>query len=343
MRHNGLIIESLNVSIHGQKILRGVSVDVEPGSITTLLGPSGCGKSTLLKTIVGLLEIDHGSINLNSNSLISVPVHKRGIGLMFQSQALFPHKNVEQNVAFGLQMQGEKAEQYRDKVSELLDIVGLSGFNKRNVGTLSGGEGQRVALARALAPKPNVLLLDEPFNSLDRSLRTKLLEEVRNILKMLDIAAIHVTHDWNEATYMADSMAFMNEGQIIRTGTIEEILANPQYSIVADLIGMETIWFPEFFEENGIAFFETPWGRKEANLANQNSIAALIRPENVHISRDGIQAEVLTKISTVGEWILKCRVTPDFTVAVKTTNNYLTGDRVSLQLDLESIEMLEIH
>ena len=343
MFHSGLVIENLNVSIEGQRILNDVSVDVEPGEITTLLGPSGCGKSTLLKAIVGLLEIDDGSIGLRSKSLLSVPVHKRGIGLMFQSHALFPHKNVEQNVAFGLQMQGLKPEQYHDKVSELLELVGLSGFNKRNIGTLSGGEGQRIALARALAPNPNVLLLDEPFNSLDRVLRTNLLKEVRNVLKMLNIAAIHVTHDWNEATHIADSMAFMNKGEIIRTGPIDEIVNDPQYSIVADLIGLESSWIPDLYEDNRIKYFDTPWGKREVNLVNDGKIAALIRPENVHITSDGVKAEVLTKISAVGEWILECRVGTDFNVAVKTTSNHSIGESISLYLDIEDIEMLEIH
>jgi len=343
MPHNGLIVEGLNVSIDGQKILHDVFVDVEPGSITTLLGPSGCGKSTLLKAIVGLLEIDDGNIRLNSNSLLSVPVHKRGIGLMFQSHALFPHKNVEQNVAFGLQMQGLNAGQYLIKATELLELVGLSGFNKRNIGSLSGGERQRVALARSLAPNPNVLLLDEPFNSLDRSLRTNLLEEVRNLLKMLDIAAIHVTHDWNEATQIADNLCFMNQGRIIRNGAIEEIVRNPKYSIVAELIGLESSWIPELYEDNGVKYFDTLWGRRETNLFNVKSIAALIRPENVHVTPDGVQAEVLTKTSVAGEWILKCRVGTDFKIAVKTTSDHSIGDTLSLHLDVEDIEMLEIH
>tara|TARA_B100000945_G_scaffold167247_1_gene134059 strand:- start:3686 stop:4720 length:1035 start_codon:yes stop_codon:yes gene_type:complete len=340
--HNGLIIENLDVSIDLHKILHDVSIDVKPGTITTLLGPSGCGKSTLLKAIVGLLSTDKGDVSLNTKSLISTPAHKRGIGLMFQNNALFPHKNVERNVAFGLQMQGKRPEEYEEKVTEMLDLVGLSGFNKREIGTLSGGESQRVALARALAPSPKVLLLDEPFNSLDRSLRTVLLDEVRDVLKTLDIVGIHVTHDWDEATRIADNIAFMNQGQIIRTGSIEEIIEKPKYSIVADLIGLESCWTPELFESGGITYFDTPWGRRELDTPNSESIAALIRPENIYEKPDGIDVEIQTKVSVYGEWIYKCRLETGFIVSVKTMKNYSIGEKISLYASVENVETLEV-
>ncbi len=340
--HNGLIIENLDVSIDLHKILHDVSIDVKPGTITTLLGPSGCGKSTLLKAIVGLLSTDKGDVSLNTKSLISTPAHKRGIGLMFQNNALFPHKNVERNVAFGLQMQGKRPEEYEEKVTEMLDLVGLSGFNKREIGTLSGGESQRVALARALAPSPKVLLLDEPFNSLDRSLRTVLLDEVRDVLKTLDIVGIHVTHDWDEATRIADNIAFMNQGQIIRTGSIEEIIEKPKYSIVADLIGLESCWTPELFESGGITYFDTPWGRRELDTPNSESIAALIRPENIYEKPDGTDVEIQTKVSVYGEWIYKCRLETGFIVSVKTMKNYSIGEKISLYASVENVETLEV-
>ena len=340
--HNGLIIENLDVSIDRHKILRDVSIDAEPGTITTLLGPSGCGKSTLLKAIVGLLSSDKGDVTLNKKSLLSTPAHKRGIGLMFQNNALFPHKNVERNVAFGVQMQGQKPEEYEEKVAEMLDLVGLSGFKKREIGTLSGGESQRVALARALVPSPKVLLLDEPFNSLDRSLRTGLLDEVRDILKTLDIVAIHVTHDWDEATRIADNIAFMNQGQIIRTGSIEEIIEKPKYSIVADLIGLESCWVPELFESGAIRYFDTPWGLREVDTPNSESIAALIRPENIYEKPDGINAEIQTKVSVYGEWIYKCRLETGFIASFKTRKNYSIGEKISLYASVENVETLEV-
>lgn len=341
-QHSGLRIENINVSIAGHQILHDVSIDVELGAITTLLGPSGCGKSTLLNAIAGLLPVDNGNVSLNTKNLVNIPAHKRGVGLMFQNNALFPHMNVERNVAFGLQMQGQKPEQYEEKVSEMLNLVGLSGFNKRDIGTLSGGESQRVALARALAPSPKALLLDEPFNSLDRSLRTALLEEVRDVLKTLHIAAIHVTHDWDEATRIADNIAFMDQGQIIRTGSIAEIIENPKYSIVADLIGMESCWTPELFESEGITYFDTPWGRRELDTPNPGNISALIRPENIHEKTDGVKAVIQTKKSVYGEWIYKCRLETAFTVFVKTTRNYAIGEKISLYASVDNVEILEV-
>ncbi len=330
------------MSIAGHQILHDVSIDVELGTITTLLGPSGCGKSTLLKAIAGLLPVDNGNVSLNRKNLVDIPAHRRGIGLMFQNNALFPHMNVERNVSFGLQMQGQKPEQYEDKVLEMLNLVGLSGFNKRDIGTLSGGESQRVALARALAPSPKALLLDEPFNSLDRSLRTVLLEEVRDVLKTLDIVAIHVTHDWDEATRIADNIAFMNQGQIISAGSIEEVIQNPKYSIVAELIGMESCWTPELFESEGITYFDTPWGRKKLDAQNSENIAAMIRPENIHERTDGVKAVIQTKKSVYGEWIYKCRLDTAFTVFVKTTKNYAIGEKIGLHASVDNIEVLEI-
>ena len=261
---------------------------------------------------------------------------------MFQNNALFPHMNVERNVAFGVRMQGQKPEEYEEKVIETLDLVGLSGFNKREIGTLSGGESQRVALARALVPSPKVLLLDEPFNSLDRSLRTALLDEVRDVLKTLDIVAIHVTHDWDEATRIADNIAFMNQGQIIRTGSIEEIIEKPKYSIVADLIGLESCWAPELFESAGIRYFDTPWGRREVDTPNSESIAALIRPENIYEKSGGINAEIQTKKSVYGEWIYKCRLETGFIVSFKTRKNYSIGEKISLYASVENVETLEV-
>jgi len=261
---------------------------------------------------------------------------------MFQNNALFSHMNVERNVAFGVQMQGQKPEEYEEKVTEMLDLVGLSGFNKREIGTLSGGESQRVALARALVPSPKVLLLDEPFNSLDRSLRTALLDEVRDVLKTLGIVAIHVTHDWDEATRIADSIAFMNQGQIIRTGSIEEIIEKPKYDIVADLIGLESCWAPELFESAGIRYFDTPWGRREVDTPNSESIAALIRPENIYEKPDGIDVEIQTKKSVYGEWIYKCRLDTGFIVSFKTRKNYSIGEKISLYASVKNVETLEI-
>ena len=168
------------------------------------------------------------------------------------------------------------------------------------------------------------------------------LEEVRDVLKTLDIVAIHVTHDWDEATRIADNIAFMNQGQIISAGSIEEVIQNPKYSIVAELIGMESCWTPELFESEGITYFDTPWGRKKLDAQNSENIAAMIRPENIHERTDGVKAVIQTKKSVYGEWIYKCRLDTAFTVFVKTTKNYAIGEKIGLHASVDNIEVLEI-
>ena len=178
MKSEGLRVGGLSVHLNETPILSDINFEIRAGETLAILGPSGCGKSTLLKSISGLVPITTGDIFWNLQSLLSSPVHKRGIGLMFQNHALFPHKTVQENVRFGLEMKKIPKGQSDDAVRELLDLVGLRGYESRSVQTLSGGESQRVALARALAPEPKLIMLDEPFNALDRSLRRRLIEEI---------------------------------------------------------------------------------------------------------------------------------------------------------------------
>ncbi len=214
-----------------------VSVAVAPGETLALLGPSGCGKSTLLRSIAGLQPIDAGSVAWSEQDLTGVPPHRRGIGLMFQDHALFPHRNVAANVGFGLRMAGTSEPSRTERVDEMLTLVGLADFGERSIDTLSGGEAQRVALARALAPRPRVLLLDEPFGSLDRPLRDRLVGEVPPILHTAEVAAIHVTHDHDEAFSVADEVAIMIAGRILRVGSPREVWSDPQRAEVARFLG----------------------------------------------------------------------------------------------------------
>jgi thiamine transport system ATP-binding protein len=192
-------------------VLDHVSLAVKTGEIVALLGPSGCGKSTLLRVIAGLQVPDAGTVRWDGDDLSGVPPHRRGVGLVFQDLQLFPHKDVGANVAFGLRMQGAGRSATASRVALLLDMVGLPGFERRRVATLSGGEAQRVALARALAPEPRVLLLDEPLGALDRDLHDRLAAEVRDLLRHVGITAIHVTHDVEEARTIGDRFVVLGE------------------------------------------------------------------------------------------------------------------------------------
>jgi len=223
-----------------------VAVDVDElevgdAEIVAVLGPSGSGKSTMLRAVAGLQPSDGGSVSLNGVDLAALPPHERGIGLMFQSHALLPHRSVASNVEFGLRMKQMPAAQREARVSELLDLVGLAGYGNRAIATLSGGEAQRVALARSLAPEPSVLLLDEPFGSLDRALRDRLTEEVTAILNKSGIAALHVTHDHGEAFAVGDRVALMDHGRVVQIGAPEEVWEQPGSPSIARFLGHANI------------------------------------------------------------------------------------------------------
>jgi thiamine transport system ATP-binding protein len=207
----------------------------------TVLGPSGCGKTTLLRVIAGLQRPDAGRVLLDGRDLAGVPPHRRGIGLVFQDHALFQHRDVWGNVAFGLRMRGDPPREIDRRVAELLALVGLSGYERRSVGTLSGGEAQRVALARALAPEPRVLLLDEPLGSLDRRLRDRLLEDLGRLFAELRVTALYVTHDQAEAFALGDRVAVMRAGRVVQTGTPDELWARPADADVARFLGLRNV------------------------------------------------------------------------------------------------------
>jgi thiamine transport system ATP-binding protein len=236
-----LRIEDVSVSFDGAAALAGVTLEVAEREVVTVLGPSGSGKSTLLRVIAGLQRADSGRVLLNGRDLASTPAHLRGIGLVFQDHALFHHRDVFGNVAFGLRMRGDAQEQIESRVRELLELVGLAGFERRSVATLSGGEQQRVALARALAPAPRVLLLDEPLGSLDRRLRDRLLEDLEHMFETLEATALYVTHDHSEAFALGDRVAVMREGGIVQVGTPDELWAEPADEDVARFLGLANV------------------------------------------------------------------------------------------------------
>ena len=243
---DALEVRRVAVQLGGVPVLDDVSLTARAGEIVALLGPSGCGKTTLLRVISGL-QPHTGEVCWQGQSLAAVPAHRRGFGLVFQDQALFPHLDVERNVAFGLRMQprtrhGSAAERGR-RVAELLELVGLSGFSRRPVDALSGGEAQRVALARALAPHPRLLMLDEPLSGLDRPLREQLLVDLPRILRRLRQTALFVTHDLEEALAVSDRVAVMRAGRIVQVGTPRAVYERPASVFVARFLGRANILF----------------------------------------------------------------------------------------------------
>lgn len=236
-----LRVEYLAVSYDGSPALAGIELEVGGGERLAVLGPSGSGKSTLLRTIAGLLRPDAGRVLLEGRDLAGVPPHRRGIGLMLQEGALFPHRDVAGNVGFGLRMADVPREDRERRTAELLELVGLAGFERRPISTLSGGEQQRVALARALAPEPRVLLLDEPLRSLDRPLRERLLEELIELFGRLELTVVHVTHDVGEAFAFGDRVALMRAGKVVQAGVPDELWARPADEWAARFLGMRNV------------------------------------------------------------------------------------------------------
>ncbi len=236
-----LAVLTANVRFSETVALDDVSISVADGEVVAVLGPSGSGKTTLLRAVAGLQPLHTGSVTWNGEDLTTVPTHQRNFGLMFQDFALFPHLDVAGNVAFGLRMQGVPAEQRRRRTAEALERVELRGFEKRRMGTLSGGEAQRVALARALAPGPRMLLLDEPLGSLDRALRERLSIELRSLLTRLGITALYVTHDQTEAFTLADRVAVLDKGSILQIGTAEGVWTRPANETVARFLGQQNL------------------------------------------------------------------------------------------------------
>lgn len=227
-----LELRNLFKSFGSQLVVNDISVTLAEGQTLVIIGPSGCGKSTLLSIIAGLIQPDNGEVLWNGQSLVEVPTHERSFGLMFQDYALFPHLNVADNVAFGLH-----ASDRLTLASESLERVGLAGFEKRDVQTLSGGEQQRVALARALAPRPRLLMLDEPLGALDRALREQLTVELRELLHDNKQTAIYVTHDQQEAFGIADSVMVMRAGQIEQIDAPEVVYNTPANEWVKNFLG----------------------------------------------------------------------------------------------------------
>ena len=221
--------------------LSDVSFTVEEREIRGLLGPSGCGKTTLLRLIAGLEMPDSGKILVDGRDVTDVPPHRRGFGLMFQEYALFPHKDVFSNVAFGLEMEGRGRRETKTRVNEVLALVGLEGFQHRDVSQLSGGERQRVALARSLAPNPRLLMLDEPLGALDRALRERLMDELPEILHQAGVTVVTVTHDQEEAFAVSDCVALMRAGEVVQIGSPQELYRQPGSPWIARFLGLTNL------------------------------------------------------------------------------------------------------
>ncbi|MEV6587986.1 ABC transporter ATP-binding protein [Streptomyces acidicola] len=275
-----LSLEDATVRFGGRAVLDAVGLDVAEHEIVCVLGPSGSGKSTLLRAVAGLQPLSGGRVLLDGRDQTGVPAHKRGVGLMFQDHQLFPQRDVGGNVAFGPRMRGETKGERVARVRELLDLVGLPGAERRAVASLSGGEQQRVALARALAPRPRLLMLDEPLGQLDRSLRERLVVELREVFHELGTTVLAVTHDQGEAFALADRVVVMRDGGIAQSGTPLEVWQRPADEFVARFLGFDNVVAATVSGQVA----NTPWGKVPVpEGAPQGPAALLVRPAGVRL------------------------------------------------------------
>ncbi|MFF8996972.1 ABC transporter ATP-binding protein [Streptomyces achromogenes] len=275
-----LSLDAATVRFGGRAVLDRVGLDVAEHEVVCVLGPSGSGKSTLLRAVAGLQPLDSGRVSLDGRDQNGVPAHRRDVGLMFQDHQLFPQRDVGANVAFGLRMHGVSRRERDAEVGRLLDLVGLPGAARRAVAALSGGEQQRVALARALAPRPRLLMLDEPLGQLDRSLRERLVVELRELFGRLGTTVLAVTHDQGEAFALADRVVVMRDGRIAQSGTPVEVWQRPADAFVARFLGFENV-VPATVAGTAA---DSPWGKLPVpDGSAQGSRTVLVRPAGVRL------------------------------------------------------------
>lgn len=340
-----LVLEHLEKTYDGPAV-RDVSLTLAEGEILCLLGPSGCGKTTLLRLVAGLEPPDRGKVFFQGKEVTRMPPHQRHFGLMFQEFALFPHKSVFENVAFGLHMLGYDPEQIRRRTEDMLELVGLKPMGDRNVADLSGGERQRVALARSLAPQPRLLMLDEPLGSLDRTLRERLLPEIHTILKQLGMTAIFVTHDQSEALAVADRVAVMNRGRLVQVDVPEDLYRYPGSVFVARFLGFENLLSGETAADGSVDTrlgLLHPLHRSGPPPEPGGAVTLVLRPEGARLAGDGnrggdrpaIEGRIVSRLFSGQSYRVRIAVTGDLTLVFDLPNDPpppSVGERVSLTL-----------
>ncbi len=352
-----LSIRGVTKHFNGTVALSDVSFDVAEGEIVCLLGPSGCGKTTLLRIIAGLETPDAGQVLLDGQDIDSMPPHRRDFGLMFQDYALFPHKNVFDNVAFGLRMRdggrNGREKEIEERVRKVLGLVGLHEFERRSVNELSGGEAQRVALARSLAPRPRLLMLDEPLGSLDRALRERLMTELHDILTAVGVTALYVTHDQAEAFAIGDRAVVINAGHIEQIGPPETIYRRPATPFVARFLGLTNLAEGTVVGADRVA---SAWGEIAAEAGDYrpgDRVSVLIRPEAASIvdgSASGagnlIRARLVARSFRGGRYRVQAQpeVGPllTFELAAVSTPAVEPGAYVTIALDQAGVALLPI-
>ncbi|MCP4295288.1 MAG: ABC transporter ATP-binding protein [Proteobacteria bacterium] len=286
----GVSLQNISKKFDKSEAVKQVNLDFEPGTLTSLLGPSGCGKTTILRMISGLEIPTTGKIFFGEEDVTSLSATNRDVGLVFQSYALFPHMNVGKNISYGLKLLGKGEDEIRDRVKDVLDVVGLKGFEGRFTDEMSGGQQQRVAVARALILKPKVLLFDEPLSNIDSKLRRSMREDIRRLQLETGITSIYVTHDQSEALAVSDEVVVMNVGIVEHKGRPEDLYRKPKTPFVATFIGDANIVEGSLSNKNGEPKIELGGFETSAyfipDSVKEGPVKVTIRPETIHLHKE---------------------------------------------------------
>ncbi|MCA0998001.1 ABC transporter ATP-binding protein [Alloyangia pacifica] len=307
-----LALDDLAKSFGDFNAVRGTNLEIREGEFLSLLGPSGCGKTTTLQMIAGFLAPSRGRVMLQGRDLTRMEPHRRGLGMVFQSYALFPHMTVAENVAFGLEMRRVPAAERSRRVAEVLEMVGLGAFGNRYPRQMSGGQQQRVALARAIVIRPPVLLLDEPLSNLDAKLREQMQGELLTIQRELGTTTVLVTHDQQEAMALSDRMVVMNHGVVEQVGAPEDLYGNPASDFVAQFLGRINLLPGQLStgaEGPVLTIGDARWTLPPQQVAVQSAgpVAARIRPENLRLGAEGIPGVIARRTFQGAYWV--CEIT----------------------------------
>ena len=335
-------LQNLTMEFDGERILDGINLYINDHEFLTLLGPSGCGKSTTLRIIGGFLTPTDGNVLFDGQRINDVPAYKRQINTVFQRYALFPHLDVYDNIAFGLRVAKVPKEEIHERVTKMLEIVSLKGYENRRINNLSGGQQQRVAIARALVNEPKVLLLDEPLGALDLRLRKDMQNELKRIQQATGITFIYVTHDQEEALSMSDTIVVMDNGRIQQIGKPEDIYNEPKNAFVADFIGESNILDGVMRDDYKVRFFGKSFKCVDAGFAPNEPVDVVIRPEDIDIVEpaEGSLTGTVTSVTFKGlnyDIIVEVK---GFKWLIQTTDFHPVGAVIGIRLNPEDIHIM---
>lgn len=344
MKDNNIIeLKGITKSYGKDTILDNLSLNIKKNEFLTLLGPSGCGKTTTLKIIAGFETADSGQVVFENNIINDIPPYERQLNTVFQKYALFPHMNVYENIAFGLKLKKMPKDVIDEKVKEMLKLVALEGYEKRDIEALSGGQQQRVAIARALVNEPKVLLLDEPLGALDMKLRKGMQIELKRIQQKLGITFIFVTHDQEEALTMSDTIVVMNKGEIQQMGSPEDIYNEPINSFVAKFIGESNIVDGTMLDDFKVEFAGRVFDCVDKDFEKNEPIEVVIRPEDFEMVKyeDGMLKGTVTSVIFKGVHYEIEVKDENYTWILHNTKHAEIGAKIGLSLDPESIHIMK--